>query len=247
VAFFKGEYLLNGPNIGITTTLEGTSQRAPIMFNRQPNNFIYSHPYLLVLVKDYIDIYRYSFSFPDYQNIKLFPFSYLDDKLKQQISLKNCQTLLNIPQENKNNILINNKDNIYLLESLDIEEQIDQLLNTYRLQEALTLAESNCLSIEKRRTDPLILSTKKRIGLIEFSAMNVIRALHLFDDVHLDYHEIMIQIPNFLPLNSPWLDFDENNKSQYIQWLNAFSDYMKKRSAEFSRQSVSENKPINQL
>ncbi|CAF4296078.1 unnamed protein product, partial [Rotaria sp. Silwood2] len=215
-----GEYLLNGPNIGITTTLEGTSQRTPIMFMSQPNDFIYSHPYLLVLVKNYIHIYNY-----------------LDDQLKQEIPLKNCQSLINIPEENINNILINTKDNIYLLESLNIKEQIDQLLNTYRLQEALTLAENSCLSIEKHRTNSLILSTKKRIGFIEFNAMNVIRALCLFDDIDLDFHEIMLQIPNFLPLNSPWPDLDGNTKSQYILWLNAFCDYMTKRSEEFSCKS----------
>ncbi|CAF4259008.1 unnamed protein product, partial [Rotaria magnacalcarata] len=70
-------------------------------------------------------------------------------------------------------MLINTKDSIYLLESLSINQQIDQLLDTYRLQEALTLAESNCSSIEQRRTNSLILSTKKRIGLIEFNALNV--------------------------------------------------------------------------
>ncbi|CAF1402883.1 unnamed protein product [Rotaria sp. Silwood1] len=215
-----GEYLLNGPNIGITTTLEGTSQRTPMMFISQPNDFIYSQPYLLVLVKDYIHIY-----------------SYLDDQLKQEIPLKNCQTLINISEENRNNILTNTRDSIYLLESLSIKEQIDQLLNTYRLQEALTLAENTCPSIEKHSTDLLILSTKKRIGLIEFNAMNVIRALYLFDDINLDFHEIMLQIPNFLPLYSPWPDLDENTKSQYILWLNAFCDYMTKRSEEFSCQS----------
>ncbi|CAF3329167.1 unnamed protein product [Rotaria socialis] len=215
-----GEYLLNGPNIGITTTLAGTSERAPIMFITQPNDFIYSHPYLIVLVKDYIHIY-----------------SYLDDQLKQQMPLKSCQTLINIPQRNANTILINTKDNICLLESLSINQQIDQLLDTYRLQEALTLAESNCSPIEQRRTNSLIISTKKRIGLIEFNALNVIRALNLFDDINLDFHEIMIQIPNFLPLNSPWPDMDENMKSQYILWLNAFGDYMTKRSEEFSCQS----------
>ncbi|CAF3618804.1 unnamed protein product [Rotaria sp. Silwood1] len=218
-----GEYLLNGPNIGITTTLEGTSQRTPMMFISQPNDFIYSHPYLLVLVKDYIHIY-----------------SYLDDQLKQEIPLKNCQTLINISEENRNNILTNTRDSIYLLESLSIKEQIDQLLNTYPLQEALTLAENTCPSIEKHSTDLLILSTKKRIGLIEFNAMNVIRALYLFDDINLDFHEIMLQIPNFLPLYSPWPDLDENTKSQYILLLNAFCDYMTKRSEEFSCQSTDE-------
>lgn len=168
----------------------------------------------------------------------------MDDQLKQEISLKNGRTLINIPQENRNSIIITTEDTIYLLESLNIEEQIDQLLTTFRLQEALTLAESNCLSIENHRTNSLIISTKTRIGLIEFNAMNVVRALYLFDDVRLDFHEIMIHIPNFLPLNSSWLNIDENNRHQYIQWLNAFSDYMTKRSAEFSRQSVSKNKYI---
>ncbi|CAF2787179.1 unnamed protein product [Rotaria sp. Silwood2] len=132
---------------------------------------------------------------------------------------------------------LHDPNNIYLLESLNIKEQIDQLLNTYRLQEALTLAENSCLSIEKHRTNSLILSTKKRIGFIEFNAMNVIRALCLFDDIDLDFHEIMLQIPNFLPLNSPWPDLDGNTKSQYILWLNAFCDYMTKRSEEFSCKS----------
>ncbi|UJR27237.1 hypothetical protein I4U23_008533 [Adineta vaga] len=215
----SGEYLLNGPNIGITTTLKGTSQRAPMMFNNQPNSFTYSHPYLLVLINDYLQIY-----------------SYLDDQLKQEIPLKNCRTVINISDENRNRIIINNKDNIYLIESLDIEEQIDQLLDSYRLQEALTLAESTCSSVDNHQTNSLILSTKTRIGLIEFSAMNVIRALSLFDAVHLDFHEIMINIPNFLPLKSSWPDFDENNQSQFIQWLTAFCDYMTKRSGEFSSQ-----------
>ncbi|CAF0936606.1 unnamed protein product [Rotaria sordida] len=215
-----GQYLLNGPNVGVTTSLQGMSQRAPIMFISSPINFIYSHPYLIVLVRDYIHIY-----------------SYLDDQLKQEIPLKYCRTLLTMQQENIKNIIVTNKDNIYLLVPLSLEEQIEQLLNSYRLQEALTLAESTCSSIKQRNTNQLVLSTKKRIALIEFTSMNVVRALSLFDDINLDFHEIMTQIPNFLPLNSPWPNIDENLKNQYIQWLNAFCDYMRKKSAEFSRQS----------
>ena len=161
-----------------------------------------------------------------------------------------------MPQDNLKNIIVTDKDNIYLLEPLTIEEQIDQLLNSYRLQEALTLAESNCSSIKQRTTNPLVISTKKRIGLIEFGAMNVVRALNLFNEIHIDFHEvnsidesflqisefhfiqIMSQIPSFLPLNSPWPTIDDSIKSQYLQWLNAFCDYMIKRSSEFSHQSV---------
>jgi hypothetical protein len=210
------------------------------MFVSQPNNFVYSHPYLLVLIQDSIHIYRYSFSFVlEKRKSNKFVFSYLDDQLKQEIPIKTCRTLINIPRENMNSILITNKDNIYLLESLNIEEQVDQLINNYRLQEALTLAESTCSSIEQRSGNPLLLSTKKRIGLIEFSGMNVIRALNLFDDIQLDFHEIIIHIPDFLPLNSPWPDLDEDNRSKYIQWLTAFCDYMTKRSVEFSRNRVS--------
>ncbi|CAF1231638.1 unnamed protein product [Adineta steineri] len=54
-----GQYLLNGPHVGVTTSLEGTSQRAPIMFTSPPLNFVYSHPYLIVLVKDYMQIYSF--------------------------------------------------------------------------------------------------------------------------------------------------------------------------------------------
>jgi hypothetical protein len=50
---------LNGPNVGVTTSLQGMSQRAPIMFNNPPVNFIYSHPYLIVLIREYVNIYRY--------------------------------------------------------------------------------------------------------------------------------------------------------------------------------------------
>ncbi|UJR21964.1 hypothetical protein I4U23_025032 [Adineta vaga] len=214
-----GQYLLNGPNVGVTTSLQGISQRAPMMFVYPPIDFIYSHPYLITLVRDYIHIY-----------------SYLDDQLKQEIPMKYCRTLTNMQQENIKNIIITNKDNIYLLEPLSLEEQIDQLLNSYRLQEALSLAESNCTSIKQRRTNPLVVSTKKRIGFVEFGAMNVVRALSLFDDIQIDFHEIMTQIPNFLPLNSPWPTIDENLKNQYSQWLNTFCDYTTKRSTEFSRQ-----------
>ncbi|CAF0756135.1 unnamed protein product [Adineta ricciae] len=214
-----GEYLLNGPSIGVPTTLEGTSERAPIMFVSQPYSFTYSHPYLIVLVDDHLQIY-----------------SYLDDQLVQQISLKNCRTVVNIPEENRNTLLLHNKDTIYLVESSNIEEQIDQLLNSYRLQEALALAESTCPSNESRQNNSLVRSTKTRIGLIEFAAMNVIRALSLFDEVRLDFHEIMINIPNFLPLKSAWPELDESNRSQYVQWLTAFCDFMTKRADEFSHQ-----------
>lgn len=96
-------------------------------------------------------------------------------------------------QENIKTVVITNKDNIYLLVPLSIEEQIDQLLNSYRLQEALTLAESTCTSIKQRSTNRLVLLTKKRIALIEFSAMNVSRALNLFEDINLDFHEVRLK------------------------------------------------------
>ena len=116
--------------------------------------------------------------------------SYLDDQLKQEIPLKHCRTLTIMQQENIKNVIVSNKDNIYLLEQLSLEEQIDQLLNSYRLQEALILAESNCSLIKQYSTNSLVISTKKRIGLIEFSAMNIIRALNIFNDIHLDFHEV---------------------------------------------------------
>jgi hypothetical protein len=94
-------------------------------------------------------------------------------------------------QDNLKSLIITNKDNIYLLEPLSLEEQIDQLLNSYRLQEALTLAESNCSSIKQRNTNPLVVSTKKRIAFIEFVAMNVVRALTLFNEIHIDFHEVI--------------------------------------------------------
>jgi hypothetical protein len=169
------------------------SQRAPIMFINPPMDFIYSHPYLIVLLREYIHIYRYLIFFS--KKIELsFYFSYLDDQLKQEISLKQCRTLTNMQQENIKNIIVTNKDNIYLLEPLSLEEQIDELLVNYRLQEALILAESSCPSIKQRNTNPLVLSTKKRIAFIEFGAMNVVRALSLFDDIRIDFHEVRNQV-----------------------------------------------------
>jgi len=96
--------------------------------------------------------------------------------------------------ENIKNIIVTNKDNIYLLEPLSLEEQIDELLVNYRLQEALILAESSCSSIKQRNTNPLVLSTKKRIAFIEFGGMNVVRALSLFDDIRIDFHEVRNQV-----------------------------------------------------
>jgi len=164
--------------------------------------------------------------------------SYLDDQLKQEIPLKTCRTLTNLQQDNLQNIIVTNKDNIYILEPLSLDEQIEQLLNSYRLQEALTLAESSCTTTKQRQTSAIVKSTKKRIGLIEFGAMNVVRALTLFDEVQIDFHELIGQISGFSPLTSPWNDIDETLKHQYNQWLNAFCDYMIKHSLEFSRQSV---------
>lgn len=166
------------------------SQRAPMMFIQSPQDFIYSHPYLIVLLRDSLHIYRYcSFSRKN-PNISIVIFSYLDDKLKQEIPLKHARTLTHLPQENLKSIIVTDKDNIYLLEPLSIEEQIEQLLNSYRLQEALTLAESHCPSVRHRTNHPLVLSTKKRIALIEFGAMNVARALNLFEEIRMDFHEV---------------------------------------------------------
>jgi hypothetical protein len=168
------------------------SQRAPIMFVNSPIDLIYSHPYLLVLVRDYIHIYRFVLSLIECSSEILFTFfsSYLDDQLKQEIPLKQCRTLTNLQHDNLKNVIVTNKDNIYLLEPLSLEGQIDQLLNSYRLQEALTLAESYCSLIKQRSTDPLVVLTKKRIAMIEFGAMNVVRALSLFNEIRIDFHEV---------------------------------------------------------
>jgi hypothetical protein len=93
-------------------------------------------------------------------------------------------------QHDIKNIIISTKDNIYLLVPLSLDEQIEQLLNSYRLQEALILAESTCRSIKQHSTSPIVLSTKKRIALIEFGAMNVAKALTLFNDIQIDFHEV---------------------------------------------------------
>lgn len=48
----------------------------------------------------------------------------------------------------------------------------------------------------------------------------------------------MMQIPGFLPIPTPWLSLDEIQTNQYVQWLNAFTDYMNRHSNLFSHQSV---------
>ncbi|CAF1139272.1 unnamed protein product, partial [Didymodactylos carnosus] len=214
----SGEFLLNGPNVGVYTTIDGTSQRAPIMWLSQPYSFLYSHPYIIVIVKDHVHVY-----------------SFLDDKLKQEIPLKNCRTVTYLQQQTSpNSIIITTKDVIYLLEPVTLEEQIEQLLTAYRLQEALTLAESS----SSPSSDRLIQLTKKRIGLIEFTALNVVRAFQLFIEADVDYHDIVAQIPNCLPLISPWplsLITGDNHqlKTQYLQWLNTLYDYMTQRKFDF--------------
>ena len=187
---FQGEYLLNGPNMGIATSLQGVSQRAPIVFDNSPMNFIYSHPYLIVLVQDTILIYRFVHRLLMVKSEILFSFSYLDNELKQQIPLKQCRTLTPLQYESSRSILITTRTEIHLLEPLSLEEQIDQLLHAFRLQEALNLAESSCTSIKQRQTNSLVVSTKKRISLIEFAAMNVRRALPLFEEIRIDFHEV---------------------------------------------------------
>ena len=161
------------------------------MFTNLPVDFVYSHPYLIVLTRDLIQIYRYVGRPIDSRvSDELSTYSYLDDQLKQDIPVKFARTVTNLQHETTRNILVTGKDNIYLLEPLSIDEQIDQLLNSYRLQEALVLAESNCPSVKLRRSNPLVLGTKKRIALIEFTAMNVVRALTLFEDIRIDFHEV---------------------------------------------------------
>ena len=119
-------------------------------------------------------------------------FSYLDGFLKQEIPVKQSRTLTNIQFETTTtkSLLVTTRDQISLLEPLSIKEQVDQLLNSFRLQEALILAESTCTTIKQQQTSSLVIETKKRIALIEFAAMNVPRALHLFDEVHVDFHEV---------------------------------------------------------
>lgn len=149
------------------------SQRAPIMFTRSPTELTFSHPYLIALAQDSIQIY-----------------SNLDDQLKQEIPLRQCRTLTNMLQDTTQMIIVTTRDSICLLEPLSLEEQIDQLLNAYRLQEALTLAESSCPSVKQRSTNPVVIATKKRIAFVEFGAMNVVRALGLFEEARVDFHEV---------------------------------------------------------
>lgn len=98
--------------------------------------------------------------------------------------------MTNIHFETTKSLLVTTRDQIFLLEPLSIKEQIDQLLTSFRLQEALSLAESTCSSVKQRQTSSLVIETKKRIGLIEFAAMNVVRALTLFEEIHIDFHEV---------------------------------------------------------
>lgn len=116
--------------------------------------------------------------------------SYLDDQLKQEIPVKQCRTLTHIQFETTKSLLVTTRDQIFLLEPLSIKEQIEQLLTAYRLQEALSLAESTCTTVKQKQTSSLVIETKKRIALIEFAAMNVVRALTLFDEIHIDFHEV---------------------------------------------------------
>jgi len=133
---------------------------------------------------------------------------------------------------------MHNQHTIYHLQSLSFPKQIEYLLDQHLADQALTLAEN----LYSSSNNSIILSTKKRIALIEFQSMNLTHALDLFDEIHLDYHDIILEIPFFLPLNSPWpREIDTN---QYIQWLTTLSDYMIKHHAEFSHRNVNEKSSL---
>ncbi|MGH0122129.1 UNVERIFIED_CONTAM: hypothetical protein FKN15_060553 [Acipenser sinensis] len=130
----REEFLLAGPGgLGMFATAAGISQRAPVHWSENVIGAAICFPYVVALDEGFVTVH-----------------SMLDQQLKQTLPFRDGH----IMQEFEGKVILATMKEVYVLVPLPLERQIQDLLASQRVEEAIVLAEGAQRNIPKEKFLP---------------------------------------------------------------------------------------------
>nr|XP_061796722.1 transforming growth factor-beta receptor-associated protein 1 homolog [Nerophis lumbriciformis] len=178
----REEFLLAAPGgLGMFANAEGASQRAPVNWSESVIGAAVCFPYVVALDESFITIH-----------------SMLDQQLKQTLSFRDG----NILQDFEGKVIVASTKAVYILVALPLERQIQDLLASHRVEEALVLLEGAQINIPKEKFLVLHKRILQQAGFIQFGKLQFVEAKEHFRKGQLDVRELISLYPLLLPASS---------------------------------------------
>ncbi|CAM4389633.1 transforming growth factor-beta receptor-associated protein 1 isoform X1 [Caretta caretta] len=178
----RQEFLLAGPGgLGMFATVDGISQRAPVHWSENVIGAALCFPYVVALDDEFITVH-----------------SMLDQLLKQTLSFKEGHIL----QDFEGKVFVATNKGVYILMPLPLERQIQDLLSSHRVEEALILAKAARRNIPKEKFQVMYKRILQQAGFIHFAQLQFLEAKELFRSGQLDVRELISLYPFLLPTSS---------------------------------------------
>ncbi|XP_028912442.1 transforming growth factor-beta receptor-associated protein 1 [Ornithorhynchus anatinus] len=178
----RQEFLLAGPGgLGMFATVAGISQRAPVHWSENVIGAAICFPYVVALDEEFITVH-----------------SMLDQQQKQTLPFKEGHIL----QDFEGRVIVATSKGVYLLVPLPLERQIQDLLASRRVEEALVLAKGARRNIPKEKFQVMYRRILQQAGFIQFAQLQFLEAKELFRTSQLDVRELISLYPFLLPTSS---------------------------------------------
>ncbi|XP_076011478.1 transforming growth factor-beta receptor-associated protein 1 homolog [Genypterus blacodes] len=178
----REEFLLAAPGgLGMFANAEGASHRAPVNWSESVIGAAVCFPYVVALDESFITIH-----------------SMLDQQLKQTLSFRDGHIL----QDFEGKVILASTKAVYILVPLPLERQIQDLLASHRVEEALILTEGAQRNIPKDKFQILHKRILQQAGFIQFGQLQFLEAKEHFRKGQLDVRELISLYPLLLPASS---------------------------------------------
>uniref|UniRef100_F7CRS3 Transforming growth factor beta receptor associated protein 1 n=1 Tax=Equus caballus TaxID=9796 RepID=F7CRS3_HORSE len=178
----RQEFLLAGPGgLGMFATVAGISQRAPVHWSENVVGAAICFPYVIALDDEFITVH-----------------SMLDQQQKQTLPFKEGHIL----QDFEGRVIVATSKGVYILVPLPLEKQIQDLLASRRVEEALILAKGARRNIPKEKFQVMYRRILQQAGFIQFAQLQFLEAKELFRSGQLDVRELISLYPFLLPTSS---------------------------------------------
>ncbi|KAJ7319730.1 hypothetical protein JRQ81_019241 [Phrynocephalus forsythii] len=181
----REEFLLAGPGgLGMFATVDGISQRAPVHWSENVIGAALCFPYVIALDEEFITVH-----------------SMLDQQQKQTLPFKDGHIL----QDFEGKVIVATTKGVYILVPLPLERQIQDLLASQRVEEALVLAKGARRNIPKEKFQAMYKRILQQAGFIQFAQLQFLEAKELFRSGQLDVRELISLYPFLLPSSSSFM------------------------------------------
>ncbi|XP_004704492.1 transforming growth factor-beta receptor-associated protein 1 [Echinops telfairi] len=181
----RQEFLLAGPGgLGMFATVAGISKHAPVHWSENVIGAAICFPYVIALDDEFITVH-----------------SMLDQQQKQTLPFKKGHIL----QDFEGRVIVATSKGVYILVPLPLEKQIQDLLESQRVEEALVLAKGARRNIPKEKFQVMYRRILQQAGFIQFAQLQFLEAKELFRSGQLDVRELISLYPFLLPTSSSFM------------------------------------------